>query len=404
MKAETFVVAFCLVGAAAWFTYAKHAGNLNIEGIHSNEQTIVINSDGFYEEMKYAGSVQFNEEETAIAAISPGGYLKYTLNEQQLNAVADSSGHIVYTLSRNGRVTNDSPELTRFITEAVKETIAWGLDAKPRMERVYRRGGNPALLKAIDSLKNGNLKVQYADRVYRTDSVSTADLELLLLKLRSINGNDYEKEQLLKKFSPAQLADSSVFNAYLQSVTSVHADDAKTNLLKKLIDLPSLQQHFAAVVSVISSTDNDEEKARAYNAIISKGKADSSNAAVLLEGIKNLHNEDQQNILISSWLAKNNFPASQVQALLNLISGLGNEQDKEALYKKLAATGLHTEEDWILLLQHVALITQNELKAGLLIALSQTMPKTARVQAAYTSTAKTITTDADYGRAIRAAL
>jgi hypothetical protein len=403
MKAESFVIAFCLVGAGAWFTYAKHAGNLRIEGNRANEQTIVINSDNFYEEIRYAGHINFNDEETAITALSPGGYLKYTRDDQLLTVVADSSGRIVYTLSQNGHVTNNSADLPKIISEAVKETIAWGLDAKPRMERVYNRGGSQALLNAIDSLKNGNLKLQYAERIFRADSVSTAVLERLLIKLHGIDGSDYEKEQLLKKFSVTQLADSSLFSTYLQTVAAVRADDAKTNLLKKLIELPSLQQHLSAIVAVISSSSNEEEKARALNAVINKAKTDSSDAAIVLQAISGLHNEEQKQALISNWISKGSLPDAPMQVLLDVISGLGNENYKAQLYKKLATNSLHAEVHWLLLLDGVARLGQNELKAALLIDLSQKMPKTDGIKAAYLKTAKTITTDADYGRVLRAA-
>jgi hypothetical protein len=401
MKAESFVIVFCLVGAGAWFTYAKHAGNLHMEGRPANEQNIVISSDDLYEEIRYAGRINFNADESAIETMSPNGYLKYTKNDQLLAVVADSSGRIVYTLFRNGQRSNNSTELPKIITEAIKETIAWGIDAKPRMEKVYRKGGSQALLYAMDSLKNGSLQLQYAERIYSADSVSTTVLARLLLKLSGIDGNDYEKEQLLKKFSTEQLADSSIFTAYLQSVKSISADDAKTNLLKKLIDLPSLQQRFAAIVTVISSTPNEDERGRALNAVIDKVDSGSSSASLLLQGINELHNDGQKKALISNWLTKGHFPDAQWPQLLDIISGDGLENDKAALYKKLATTSLATEEQWILLLQHIARLNQDELKAGLLIDLWHTIPKTNQVKASFVKTAATITADAEYGRAIR---
>ena len=139
MKAEVFAVGFFLVFAGAWFTYAKHTGGLNIKGLPGEEQHIIINSDNFHEEMAYTGKISFTEDETAIARISSGGYLRYTRNEQVLEAKSDTAGVIHYTFKQSGRPMPLDSNAQKIITEAVSEMIAWGFDAKERADRIYKK-------------------------------------------------------------------------------------------------------------------------------------------------------------------------------------------------------------------------------------------------------------------------
>ncbi|MGG9963909.1 hypothetical protein [Ferruginibacter sp. SUN106] len=48
--------------------------------------------------IEYRGEVFFNAEETAIDEISPGGHVKYKLNDNQLTAEPDDSGIVSYKL------------------------------------------------------------------------------------------------------------------------------------------------------------------------------------------------------------------------------------------------------------------------------------------------------------------
>ena len=59
----------------------------------------MISSDNFYEEIKYAGKIDFNDDETSIKSISPNGYLDFRKNEERLIAKSTKQGSINYELT-----------------------------------------------------------------------------------------------------------------------------------------------------------------------------------------------------------------------------------------------------------------------------------------------------------------
>ncbi|HXB42574.1 MAG TPA: hypothetical protein VNV85_00880, partial [Puia sp.] len=177
MKAEYFVVIFCLLFAGAYFTYIKRTGSWG-----NNDSSIVINGDNFYEEIKYGGRIVFADDETSIKSITPGGYLNFRKNEERLIAKSSSQGVISYELTEgNSKLPLDSNG-RKMITDAVKEMIALGIDASDRMERVYRKGGNRALMSELTNLKNDNVKRMYFERILKSDSLSSDDLTELAKK------------------------------------------------------------------------------------------------------------------------------------------------------------------------------------------------------------------------------
>ncbi len=402
MKAEVFAAGFLLVSAGAWFTYAKHTGGLNIKGLPANEQKIVISSDNLYEEMAYTGKISFTEDETAVATISPGGYIKYTKNQQVMEASSDTAGVIQYKFTQSGRPMPIDSNARKIMSEAVGEMIAWGFDANGRADRIYKKGGQTALLEAMDKLKNDGTKRMYAEKIFKSDSLSTAILVTLAKKLASPEGNDYDKEMALKLYKPQQLQDTAVFFPYLQAVEGLDNENARANILNSILKMPLATATFPALFRVVAGLNNDYEKTRLFSSIIDKGQMDSVRAGLLLEAIDQLQTDNDKQQLISLWISKGTLPADRLEKLLAVIGRFGGDWEKANMYKKLAAESIRSEDQWASLVTAVARINQNEQKTDLLTGIAQKMPKTDTLKTVYLKAAKTIQGDMEYGRVIRA--
>lgn len=403
MKAEVFAAGFLLVFAGAWFTYAKHNGSLHFKGMNDRGQNIVISSDNFYEEINYSGKISFSDDETAIDHIAPGGYIKYTKNEQVMQANSDSGGNISYQFTKGGHKLAADSSTKKIITEAVAEMIAWGFDAKERMDRIYKKGGYTALMEAMGQLKNDGIKRMYAEKIVRTDSLSPAALADLSQKITAAMGNSYDREQVLKMYTAKQLQDSAVMNAYLQAVASLDNDNAKAAALKNVLTLPLNNASFPAMFTIITRLNDDYQKKNLFSTIINKGQMDTGRAIMLLQGLEQMDQDNEKQELLLAWINKGTMPVEQLDKVLLLIKKFGSDMDKETMYKKLAAESIRSDEQWIKLIGEAANINQNEQKANLLTDIAKKMPRTEAVKTAYAKVARTISGDMEYGRAIRAA-
>ena len=88
--------------------------------------TIVETGSGHYLKIESWGKVYFNHEKSAIAYISPGGRLRYQLNDNVLEAENDGHGGIKYLFDIHGEKMDMQGKGKPFIAEAVKTMLRKG--------------------------------------------------------------------------------------------------------------------------------------------------------------------------------------------------------------------------------------------------------------------------------------
>src|ERR1700731_767647 len=141
MKLTFFLIAFFLVLLRVCFSWAHHGG--------PETGNMSMTSDGYTKEIHWSGKVRLSDDEKTIAGISPGGYLEFRENDTTLKAESNLQGEISYKLydGRTSLTMGDSGK--RFIAAVLQKVIGFGFDAEERAERIYKKGGNMALLAEI---------------------------------------------------------------------------------------------------------------------------------------------------------------------------------------------------------------------------------------------------------------
>lgn len=397
MKAEYFVVIFCLLFAGAYFTYAKR-----MNGWGNNDSSIVISGDNFYEEIKYSGRIAFSDDETSFKSITPGGYINFRKNEDRVIAKSNKQGMISYELSESdNKLTLDSNG-KKLIAEAVKELIALGIDATERMERIYKKGGNRALMNELGNLKNDNVKRMYFEHILKFDSLSADDLAILAKKVSTSFGSDQDKEDVLKRFAPEQLKDSSTAAAYMKTVESFNDDYAKSNALKSIMTIAVSKELFLQVLQVINGIHDENERQGLLRDIMDKGGLDEEQTDRVIEACAHFNDDMQKENLLMRLISKTGVAVKHFDKLLEMTAHFNDDVQKENLYKKLMSENNLSEEQWASLINQTANIGGDFEKSNFLIQLSQKMPKSDNIRNVYLKIAKTINDDQQYGRAVRA--
>jgi len=95
-------------------------------GIGQRHTTIVENDNNHYKKIEYAGEVHFNDNGTAIASISHGGYVRYRYDDRKLEAESNGRGGVRYELYDDGHKVDLDENGKRFIAEAVKDMMKKG--------------------------------------------------------------------------------------------------------------------------------------------------------------------------------------------------------------------------------------------------------------------------------------
>jgi hypothetical protein len=365
MKLIFFLVAFCLISIRLYFSWSgKDKENRGI-----SESNMVVKSDNFLEKISYSGKFQLTDDETGFKSISPGGYFKYQMNDVSVKAESNLKGEIEYTLydGKNNLVMDDKGK--KLVAQAIREMIAWGYDAQGRMERVYKKGGINALLAEVDSVRVGNTKVIYLDRLFSLmDSLSPVEQALIVDKVKSLN-SDMDERQLLEKISYRQLKNPKISDTYFLVASGINSDMDKAGVLNHFLDMDSITtENTFKLLQVSATLNSDMDKGGVYRKMIEKG---------IING-------------------------ASYDSLVGLIADMNSDIDKANLYKQLIGIGNISETQWIDLISKISRMNSDIDKANLLVEIASKMPKTDVVKTNYQKAAKTLNSDMDYGRVMRA--
>ncbi|MEP6746889.1 MAG: hypothetical protein ABJB86_04135 [Bacteroidota bacterium] len=362
MKLLFFLVALCLVLLRAYFSFTNH-------GTHNddNDGTMTIGIGDYYAQIKWSGKVIFSDDENSIVSIPPGGYLKFRENDAKLTAESNLQGEIHYTLYDGGQDLPLNDSGNHFISACIKKMIGWGYNANGRAERIYKKGGYHALIAELPNLKMENIKAPYLNLLFSSDSLTDEEL-LAVIRQTENSVSDIDKENFLKRVTPARRKDSLIMIAWLEIVSHLNADIQKTNLLAGLIAQDSLSNNsFDKVIKVISQLNADIDKVKMLSQLIDKGPTDEY----------------------------------RLNNILEINSHFNADIDKQNIFSKLIDRKDITEDQWISMIDAAAEQQSDMDKSDLLIRIAQKMSRTERTKAAYLAAAKKINNDADYGRAVK---
>ncbi|HEX4371690.1 MAG TPA: hypothetical protein VHZ50_00145 [Puia sp.] len=415
-----------IVFAVMLFTVSCHRGNVMIVNDGENEMSIY-----------YSGEIKFNDDETGIQSITPDGYLHYKKNDRKLNAECDYHGQIKYELSDNGRsIDLNSEDGKKILAIAVRDMINVGFDAKGRLQRIYAKGGNHAVLNEIDNLKSDFLKAMYMDFLISSDSISQGDLKIVIKKVGSEIGSDFDKGNLLRNIPAKYFQDSLIAGNWFESVRSIGSDFEKSNALKYAVKQQLSNEQVNDLIDVEESMGSNFEKANVLKELIGKSSFNDSYLDKTMDAINNVGSDFEKVNLLKLLMEKEKRTGANFDRMLDAADHVGSEFDKQSLVKELIGPGIpadasfdklmsivnhvgndfdrvnlikevigkniQTDQQWITIINSTADIGSDFDKSNLLVAIAPAMPKNDNVKTAYTKAAKTINSEQDYGRVMKA--
>lgn len=97
-------------------------------GCHMGQRHTIIaeNNNNSNLRIEYVGGVFFNYDSTAIAKITPDGFVKYKKDDQGFIAESDNNGRITYRINGGEEQTQLNGADKMFLARAVKEMIKHG--------------------------------------------------------------------------------------------------------------------------------------------------------------------------------------------------------------------------------------------------------------------------------------
>ena len=336
---------------------------------HHNSIHMVIGDGDNNLDIRYTGNIRFNDSETTIEEISEGGYLSYRNNGERLLAGPDAGGGVGIDLyEHREKIDAGSVEGRRMVARIVKELVWQGVDAEGRMDRIYRRGGYPALLAETDSMKSDYVKGLYFGRLLHRDTIAPGEMAAVLKKIGITLSSDHDKEELLMRIDSSFLKDDSVAGSYMDVVAGIDGGYEKSQALSYFLRFPLPERRYVRTLEVAKTVDGDYERSNVLCRLIDKG---------VVEG-------------------------ASFDSLLAVIGGMNGDFEKSKLLKEISRADLKESPTWAGLIRASSQLDGDNEKGNVLIEIAHRLPRTDSLRAVYTAAAKTVHSDNDYGRVMRA--
>jgi len=320
-------------------------------------------------EVRYEGDIQFNEDETGIARISPGGYLEYWRNEDHLLAGMNDKGGLQVELYENGKpIDRASDEGKALEAKVIKGMIGLGFDIDGRMDRLYRRGGYAALLRGVDSVDGDFIRGRYLERILEGDSLSAPVVAAAIARVGDKMGSDYDKNRLLEKVDTLYLKNDSVCAGYMAVVKSIHGDYEKSEALRHFLRGAFPVGQYVGVLDAASTVSGDYERSNVLRELIGHPLAEGK----------------------------------PFDSLLRVVGSMNGDYEKSNLLKQIIQKDAKDGGSWAGLIRTTTTLGGEYERSNVLVEIGQKLPKTDSLRALYMNAAKTVHSDVDYGRVVKA--
>jgi hypothetical protein len=404
MKLTFFLIAIFLILLRLSYPHLELWSN-------GKEQGTMITRSGnnYIQGIWWSGKIRLSDDERSIAEISPGGYLKFKENDTTLKAESNLQGEISYTLY-NGHEDlplNDSGQ--QFIAAQIQKMIRFGFFGEERAERIYKKGGVPALLAELSRIKMEGGRDPYLNLIFKADTLNAPQL-IGLLQVIDSSDNTSEQQHLLSRFSRDQLRDSVVTRKWLSDVAHIGESYLEKDLLMNYIDTGLTTDRFDTVLAIAGRFGTPEDSKEIYQRLAeieAHRLHDSAFAGPWLQAVGHIDPSYIKKGLLLDFLQTDSnrndgLPPEQFDAILAIAGRFETPEDSKEIYEKLIALPPQTDAEWRGLIRAVGALEPDYLKSDLLLTIAPKMPRNDSLVSAYRIAAKTIQADMDYGRVMRA--
>ena len=351
----------------------------------------------------YKGKIALSDDEKSIQSISPNGFLEYKVGKKSLYITSGSKGALSYIYKVNGREQAFEPEGKAFLASAVQDMINHGIGAEARVQRLYSQGGTNQVLGAIDKLKSDFVKSKYFKLLFTQQGLSSQAVAKSLEKVGTFMNSDFEISKTLKNTPDNFLKDENVSEAYLKSVKTMSSDFEKSKALKYLVANSNSSQILQNSILATQNISSDFEQAKVLKAILSQPNLDNNHINYVLEASKKLSSDFESAKVLTYVLGKTQMNQENFTNFLNASDGISSDFEKSKVFMSALSKEKLNQEGFKGLLDRVTKMSSDFEKSKVMVAIARQLPEgNDQLREAYFKSAKSISSDFEYGKVMRA--
>ena len=192
--------------------------------------------------------------------------------------------------------------------------------------------------------------------------------------------------------------------ALLSEVDSVDGDYAKGRYLERILETDSLPP--AMVTGVVDRIRDRMESAYDKERLLSKVDAgylkNDSVAMDYLAAAKTIDGDYERGLAVRDYLRGEVKEGPLFDSLLSVVNQTEGDYEKGNLLRAMIRQDIRREQSWAGLIKSAAAMDGDYEKSNLLVEIGRRLPKSDSLRGVYMVAAKSVHSDTDYGRVVRA--
>lgn len=225
-------------------------------------------------------------------------------------------------------------------------------------------------------------------------------LEALLETIDDIS-SDYEASNVLQVAINNQNMNSKSISLIIEASDDIGSDFEQARVLKALINLELSNENLVSVAKATENISSDFEKSGVLVSILGKNNFDEKDLAIVINASSEISSDFEHAKVLSYIIGQGEMSDQNFQAITEATKNIGSSYERSRVLKALIKENDLNAQKSIWLLEAVESISGNFDKAGVMIEMGPKIPNSDAVYDAFRNTAKTITSDYDYGRVMR---
>ena len=348
---------------------------VELDGKGSQTKTYKTSTGVTSTELEYRGKILFNDEETDVTFISPGGFIKFSKktfgNRRTIELEGESNGGITRTYREGGTKIPFEPNGRKWMASVLPEIIrSTGIGADERVKKFYAKGGLNAVLNEIDEVSGDYVQNIYYSATLDLPGLSTADIRKVLEHAEDELSSSYEQSKMLinnsAKFqsSEANLAIAIGFIAdisssyeqakcykhfltsenlseankalIIQGVSEISSSYEQSQVLVELVKGYLSQHNVELVISQIPNVSSSYEQSKVLSNLV-KNQEDLNNVdfEVLLEAIYSISSSYEQGKVLNQLISERELTTSQIISVAKASTYISSDYEQAKVIQNL---------------------------------------------------------------------
>jgi beta-lactamase regulating signal transducer with metallopeptidase domain len=289
-------------------------------------------------EIRYDGEIEFTDDDTDVARLTPGGSLRIrdggmmtsVLGGHTVEVIADGSGNITRRFWAGSSERPFDPEGRKWLASVLPRFIRQtGIGASSRVARILKSKGPAGVLAEISLIEGSWGKRRYFTELLKAGPLDAATIRQVLAQAGREIDSDFELASLLIENADKLLVDDASRQAYFEAARSIESDFEMHRVFSAVVKRgPMPPALLGSLLATSRNIDSDFEEASLLIEVAKLQTLDNTTRPAFFTALETVQSDFEHRRVLSALGTRADLPQETVAAMLT--SGASVSSDFEA--------------------------------------------------------------------------